>query len=240
MMGLYPFSSHEPWRVRWGRLQRNLYPSAIAILLILTQASSGRGMQHQEISTADACGAFKGNNIWWDPEDCTAVWESFVASLPMDLRRKYVDRGDTASVSHRLRSQGGRCFVQLPPMNDGVGSSAIRSIATWVFAEEMGCEWVHTNWGVRQIDDSGMMRYCHSSVSTDQVEKMTIEERHAMQAEICNMVNWRQVFGFDAHSVDLPRNESFRTLTVRDKERTHHTLFSARSFTCCWCHRPPQ
>lgn len=152
----------------------------------------------------------------WSLAECTRVWEQWVDSIPQDLRRLYVDRRALWEAGERLRRRGSRCFIELPPLKDGVGSSAIRSIATWMVADEMGCEWVSPVLGNQHaVDDKGTTRYCHTSLTTEETQAVALEQmRMVIWPEACTVVNWLQYFGFSAHAVDLPEDGAVKTIVV--------------------------
>lgn len=198
---------------------------AMVLVLVLAlagaPAADAQVAQHTE-TAASACADFAGGESFsgWNLEVCMDVWDEWIRSIQSPLREQYMDRQMVVETGERLRAQGSQCYAESPPVDDGIGSSAVRTIATWVFAEEMGCAWVRPHWGKGQIDSSGMTRYCHSSVSKDALALMTYDEKRAMFAETCVMVNWRQYFGFDKYSVESPEGDDVKSLSVRHGRET--------------------
>lgn len=199
--------------VLWARL------TLLAILAGSTAAVDPRFPNIPEaISPAAACEDFAGNDIErpsWSLADCQGVWAQWSSVLPQHTLLGYMDRRLLQQTAEHLRREGLQCFVQLPQVGDGVGSSAIRSIITWMFAEEIGCNWAIPDWGRRRTDAQGRSKYCHAVTTINERANMTVEERRQAEGETCIYVNWLQYFGFDRHSVPLPEQGIAKTVVVR-------------------------
>ncbi|CAN0267296.1 unnamed protein product [Laminaria digitata] len=70
-----------------------------------------------------------------------------------------------------LRRVGSPCLVASDHVSDGAGSSAIRHIATWTFAEEVGCDWVTPHWDKKAVPGgNGAVLYCHRTATTAEMD----------------------------------------------------------------------
>ena len=112
------------------------------LLLFRSLPASG---QATTITGEEACsdlrtGKYPGSA--WTFDDCVDVWERYARTVPPGLQRRlpHVDKWKQAA--SELRRVGSPCLVASDPTSDGAGSSTVRHIATWIFAEEMGCDWV--------------------------------------------------------------------------------------------------
>ena len=96
----------------------------------------------------------------------------------------------------------------------------MKLLASWVFAEEMGCDWVTPDWGKRRValegegegaggggggngTASAVVVYCHTTATFEELESLAlssdVQDRHR-----CAVVDWLAYFRFDVPSVDLP------------------------------------
>lgn len=100
---------------------------------------------------------------------------------------------------------------------DGVGSMTMRHLAAWIFAEEVGCDWVVPNWGRPLADGDGTSMYCHTAATTDEEQRGFNATADGMEAiaHRCSVTNWLEYFNFKATAVELPVADSFRVVQVR-------------------------
>ncbi len=147
----------------------------------------------------------------WTLDECRGVWKIFALSVPPNMRRRfeYVDLWkDTA---RELRQSGLPCLVVTTPIELGVGSQAIRHLFSWIYAEQMGCDWVTPMWGTGRDLGNGSVVYCHT-VSND--EQLKTEEDH------CSVANWNSYFQFDVPSVVMPQNVTLKNVQVCTRRRS--------------------
>eukprot|EP00752_Nemacystus_decipiens_P015660 g13975.t1 len=114
--------------------------------------------------------------------------------------------GDTGT---ELRRAGSPCLVASRPAPDGVGSSTIRHLATWIYAEQMGCDWVTPDWGKEHVGPANETAemYCHRAATSEEMDlSKPRTELEAMRR--CSVVDWLSYFQFDAPSMELPEGET--------------------------------
>lgn len=141
----------------------------------------------------------------WRKGDCLDVWcewESRIGMLYMKTLTKVLKIA--REVCQELKRVGPECYVQMIPAHDGVGSSTVRGIATWILADEIGGHWVAPDWRGRDVDQNGTHRYCHFRSTEEEREGLTRAQIEALGLETCFLVNWQQYFNFDLNSVSAP------------------------------------
>ncbi|CAM9920162.1 unnamed protein product, partial [Hapterophycus canaliculatus] len=91
----------------------------------------------------------------------------------------------------------------------------MRHLATKIFAEEVGCDWLTPDQGASGVTEggSGASLYCHSAATYEQLEKgfknATRDEVETM-VQRCSLTNWTEYFRMS--SVELPANCTLRTV----------------------------
>ena len=164
-----------------------------------------------------AGGSFGGKS--WTLDDCVNVWEAFRKTIPTKLHIRPRDVDTWRTTADELRRAGSQCLLTSTSSSDGVGSSTIRHISTWILAEEMGCDWVTPEWGsdALKLNDKngfkGEVVYCHSRANPLDRLKFTLEER--IQERQCTVVDWLGYFNFGVSSSDLPDEGTITSVTVR-------------------------
>ena len=100
---------------------------------------------------------------------------------------------------------------------DGVGSMTMRHLAAWMFAEEVGCDWVVPNWDTRPADGDGASLYCHTVATTDEEQRGFNATAEGVEAIVhrCSVTNWLEYFNFEATAVELPVADSLRVVEVQ-------------------------
>lgn len=100
---------------------------------------------------------------------------------------------------------------------DGVGSMTMRHLAAWMFAEEVGCDWVVPNLGTPLADGDGASLYCHTAATTGEEQRGFNASAEEVEAIVhrCSVTNWLEYFNFKATAVELPVVDSFRVVEVR-------------------------
>lgn len=162
----------------------------------------------------------------WQYADCIDVWTSWTSALPAYVFGPFPEREMLVDTATKLREHGFPCLVQSGAYADGVGSSSIRHLASWMFAEEIGCDWVTPVWNKRSIDSHGTTLYCHDTTTVAERTEIRLgNEVFDPKTSRCALHNWLAYFGFDFNSVDRPTNGSFRVIEVGDRVDSN-----------IWCH----
>ena len=152
----------------------------------------------KSIGPDEACADFAaGNNPGsaWTLADCTEVWTQFVDTIPSGLqgRLSYVD--DWRETASELRRAGSPCLSASRGSGDGLGSTTMRILASWIFSKEMGCDWVTPDWGRRHVNGgNGTVLYCHRTVAR---EENALRAPAASTLEVrnhCTVVDWLDYF----------------------------------------------
>lgn len=170
---------------------------------------------------------------------------------------------------HVTRPLGSPCLVEARVKSDGVGSATMRHLAAWIFAEDLGCDWVTPDWGIPPISagedhdgDKGASMYCHTAATYAEEQEWQrmqnssrgeIMEGHGQEQEWqehiemnavgrrCSVVNWLDFFNLRSASVDLPANSSFRIVeaSVRDVFAKHSVHFERELLSYAYVHQIP-
>ena len=182
-------------------------------------ALRNRTVDSTEVGALDACKDFstgEHSDLAWTLDDCNEVWTQFVDTISPERRQRMglveVWR-DTAS---RLREQGTPCLAASTPTADGVGSSTIRLLASWIFAEEMGCDWVTPDWGREHVDGENgteYIWYCHFVETLG--ERRKEDTKKVQDGAHCSVVDWLGYFQFAVASVSLPVDGRSKIIPVR-------------------------
>lgn len=178
-------------------------------------------------ATGGACADFEAGENYpgssWALDDCAEVWANFALSVPPWARadmQRIKPRGLPGGAAWReiaaaLREAGSPCLVATTPTGDGVGSSAMRHLASWIFSEQMGCDWTTPNFGHPAVEQgNGTVEYCHKAATREEVLGIkSKEERHSTMR--CTTANWLSYFQFDVPSVPLPEDETWRLVRLK-------------------------
>ena len=163
----------------------------------------------------EACAEFagRGTQLSWTLDECMQVWAAWAETVPEWLHLGYPDRRLMKDVSMAMRERGQPCVVQERVRADGVGSEVTRHLAAWMYAEELGCDWVTPNFGYEDEADTGPeggTLYCHPSAAPEEFEGASSAEQNL---ESCELVDWLQYFNLDETSVPEP-DALFHNVTV--------------------------
>lgn len=152
----------------------------------------------------------------WLHADCVDVWTSWTNALPAHVFGPFPERAMLIGTATELRSRGSPCLVQSGNYSDGVGSSTIRHLASWMFAEEIGCDWMTPRWNKKSIDDHGTVLYCHETSTVAERDDIRLGKAvYDPRTSRCALHNWVAYFGFDSHSVSRPTKGSYKVVEVR-------------------------
>eukprot|EP00903_Cladosiphon_okamuranus_P019481 g17914.t1 len=184
---------------------------ALLLGVLLLRLSPATG-QPNAVEASEACADFAADpphsGSPWTLYDCIKVWEHFRTSAPPRFysRLPHVDLWWNTGVE--LRKQGTPCLVASKPTSDGVGSSTIRHLATWIYSEQMGCDWVTPDWGKRHVGQGNgtEVMYCHRAAAKQDLDpSMT-----SWQMQRCSVVDWLSYFQFNVPSVALPEGAKLK------------------------------
>lgn len=177
----------------------------------------------QSVSPTEACVDFAENDLSgessWSLAVCVDVWTAWVDSISHAFNRPdSINRKAWRQAAEELRRLGTPCLVEPQHSSDGVGSSWIRHVATWILAEEMGCDWVTPRWSKRPIGEdnsnNGTQLYCHATGTVEEmVPTKPAEELWPLRR--CTVANWLAYFHFDVPSVPRPISGTFKVVQVR-------------------------
>ena len=170
------------------------------------------------VEPLDACRDYatgERSDVAWTLDDCTEVWTQFVDTIPLELQQRMGLVDIWRGTATELRRQETPCLAAGEPTGDGIGSSTIRLLGSWIFAEEMGCDWVTPDWEKQHVFEGNgteAIWYCHF------VETLTERELDNSYEELqkarCTVVNWLAYFQFGASSVRLPTEGRSKIIRV--------------------------
>lgn len=165
-------------------------------LVVQHEPSDGHGFTRM----IDPCLAFRRDNTMttgsgWLLDDCIDVWRSWTASLPLKTVSKKENRQALFQVTRRLQEQGTPCYVRAKEYPDGAGSRFMRSVAAWIYAEEVGCNLLVPE-GYQPGGDG--MLYCHGS-------RYINEKKYR-----CASMDWIEYFQSTRHMTSVPDDGQVR------------------------------
>lgn len=165
-----------------------------------------------------ACEEFAGvEGLQWHMEDCLDVWSQWVHTVNPGLHRAYHDRNLLKGLSDEMRKRGTPCLVRANATADGAGSSTIRHMVTWMFAKEIGCDWVTPDWGNEAVEgheEVGATWYCHDKRAEEDGSLDSMTTQQTLELERCFLVSWLHFFHFDIPSVPFPEGAIDKTVQV--------------------------
>lgn len=186
-----------------------------ALLVLLVGAAAGQESLGGSVQQCAAFAAGRQPTVPWTYDDCVDVWTDFAdstregAEFRFPLLNASVWRDTTAA---ELRRQGSPCLVMRESSGDGVGSNSMRFFASWIFAKQMGCDWITPVWGRPGSNGSFPAEYCHSLYHA---HKVTVEKEGHRPAKVCSTVDWVSYFQFGVPSVSMPENGTVKIIYVR-------------------------
>lgn len=174
----------------------------------------------RELHADQACAEFPETvsiGSGWKLSDCTSVWASWANTLADAQFQGYRDRELFNETALTLRQRGIPCLMKSVRYPDGVGSSTIRHLATWMFAKEMGCEWQMPDFPPGGVNDTGTSLYCHKTVPLATLRSAKDTEGVDYRQEPCVLTNWMQYFRFLDHAVADQRGDH-NTVSVKVRQ----------------------
>lgn len=185
-------------------------PLALHILRPLAAARQGNMLSAEEVCADFLTDKYPGSA--WTFDDCTDVWKRYARTVPVGLQGRLPHVDTWRQAASELRRVGSPCLVASDPTSDGAGSSTIRHIATWVFAEDMGCDWVTPNWGKQHVDGgNGTVMYCHRTATTPELD-LSKPNKELQALRRCSVIDWLAYFQFDVPSVNFPWTETVKVI----------------------------
>lgn len=187
------------------------------VLLELTPATG----YAKESFPLDACSDFFNEGLAWTHDDCLEVWAQFIETVPSGLRRRTPDVGMWASTAAKLREASSPCMVNSTFTPDGSGSTTIRNLATWIFSEQMGCDWVTPRWSGKIIGtgEGAAVLYCHRTATTEEFGTAKTDKGHLRAAlgstNRCSVIDWLSYFQFGVPSVTWDGNGVLKVIQVK-------------------------
>lgn len=193
-------------------------PAVLAAVCTLLTSFSTNGQQ-RPLGPAEVCDDFSAGRypgLAWTLDDCMDVWAQFEVRLGRLHHRPEVDSWKHTALE--LREQGSPCLLGSIPGADGVGSTAIRHVATWIFAQEMGCDWLTPRWGKTDLPNAdASVTYCHTVVPIEERRSRTATGGVAAKNIRCTVVNWVSYFQFNETSVNWPSSGSVKLISEASK-----------------------
>lgn len=185
---------------------------AVGGLLVPTATNGQRISQQTRVGPDEVCRDFSAGRrpgLPWTFDDCLEVWANFEGTILYNPNHPEVEMWRDAALE--LRRKGSPCLLASDTYPDGLGSTTIRHLATWILAEEMGCDWVTPDWGYNAVpgQDGKVAGYCHSIVTNDD-QRSLASARGSAGTKRCSKVNWLSYFQFDKPSVSWPDTGSIK------------------------------
>ncbi|CAM9391985.1 unnamed protein product, partial [Scytosiphon promiscuus] len=191
---------------------------AAVCVIITTISTDGRVDSVGPTGVCDDFTAGRYPDLAWTLEDCLDIWAEFEVSLGRSHHYPEVDLWKDTALE--LRQRGSPCLLGSIPGGDGVGSTAIRHVATWIFAEEMGCDWLTPEWGKNKgADADGSIKYCHAIVPLEERRSPANTSGVPGMAR-CTVVNWLSYFQFGKSSASWPSGGSVRVISQLPEKET--------------------
>lgn len=177
------------------------------LLLVIGSLVAAQGAFNvKPYNVEQACndlGSSRNNTLSWTYADCVDVWTRFTEGFDKSAMRKSSAIGIWKKTADELRRNGSPCLLVGSPPNDGMGSTTIRIMYAWIFAEEMGCDWVTPDWGESRAGlGSGEVKYCHPVVPKEIWKKLSREDMKPYSR--CTTVDLLEFFNFRVSSFDVP------------------------------------
>lgn len=188
---------------------------ALPLGLLLIRPLPSYGKPNGLVLPEEACAEFAPGSSpgsSWALDTCLDVWSIFASTAPPGLQRGSSDVDTWRETANELRRVGSPCLVASAPAGDGAGSSTIRHLASWIFADEMGCDWVTPDWGKRHVEGgNGTVIYCHQATTAEE----RTQDLERVRTQRCSVVDWLAYFQFGIPSVDLPEDREVKVIQVR-------------------------
>lgn len=134
-------------------------------------------------------------NIGWQFADCLDVWTAWNKSLSgrHDLPNTDVNvRNFFSTVAEQYRAAQFPCEVKSVQWNDGAGSRTMRFLADWIFARNLGCDWMGVGETTNGTKSSEL--YCHAAARTASDPRGISPEDESAR---CTHVNWLKFFNLE-------------------------------------------
>ena len=181
-------------------------------------AAAAGGTNNTLVLPHDACIDFASGQYPdspWTLSDCLDVWAAYGDTIPLGQQPRLPFVDIWRETAMELRRAGSPCLVASNPGTDGLGSSTIRHLSAWIFAEEMGCDWVTPDWGKKHVSGgNGTVVYCHRTATLTEAA-MPLTQLQMREQQRCTVVDWLAYFQFGVPSVSLPLDGTARVVQAR-------------------------
>lgn len=151
----------------------------------------------------------------WVQEDCINVWNMWISAAHKHQFYDFRYREIFNETATELQQRGSPCLTESYVFADGVGSSTLRHLATWMFSEEMGCDWIKPRLPNNGAADDGTALYCHSTDSDVNYKIRVGEVTNYPSGTPCLMTNWMVYFRYREHAVVVSNMRKAKTAPVR-------------------------
>lgn len=189
----------------------------LALGCLSTRCVTVGGGKANTIGPEEACVDFVASNqsgSAWTLADCIEVWTQFTSTIPVGLWQRLGYTDIWRETGAELRRAGSPCLAGSSGPSDGVGSTTLRLLSSWIFADEMGCDWVTPDWGRPHAGHGNdTVLYCHKTVHFDDLPSRTPSK--IMETMHCSIVDWLAYFRFDVPSVNLPEAAKIKHIQAR-------------------------
>ena len=195
-------------------------PLGLLFLLFRCRPSFGYE-QLQQLQPEELCADFSARHYPagsssppWTFDNCLDVWQRFSSTISNGLHLRYPLVDAWRETASELRRAGSPCLVASGSKFDGAGSTTIRHFAAWIFAREMGCDWVTPEWSKKQWDrGNGTTLYCHRTATADEMD-WSKPRKDLQEFRRCAVVDWLTYFQFGLPSVALPEGGEMMIIQV--------------------------
>lgn len=204
-----------------GRMRSSLAKTCVFVLEFLSaRIVAVEGGSPITIGPDEACVDFVAEQppeSAWTLADCTGVWTQFTSTVPSGLRRRLRYTDSLKESATKLRRAGTPCLAQSHGGGDGVGSTTMRILSSWILADEMGCDWVTPDWGRRRVvgDNGTTVLYCHMTLDREEAGLANRSSSTLMELSHCTVVDWLAYFQFSVPSVSLPEGANIKEIQAR-------------------------
>lgn len=156
----------------------------------------------------------------WTLEDCIEVWNSWSGVQLPGLTSGYSDVDVFGATAEGLRRRGEPCVVQLTVDSDGAGSTSMRQLGAWMYAQEMGCTWITPYLKDLRFNkrNSETTVYCHPTATLAELDK-DVKTPVVERVRRCEYVSWLEYFRFDLPSLPLTEGVKYNNIKVSSVRR---------------------
>lgn len=204
----------------------SMYRMAYLGLYVFLQAlmwslAAGSAMN---LTAAEACAGFDHHSDGpvspWELIECMEVWNNWTNTIKEGFHIGYPDGVVLQELSKALRERGSPCILHETETLDGMGSAMIRHMAAWLYAKEVGCDWIAPDFHQGNVtalyyaDEDSVPLYCHRTenfVGFDPQKPLY----GGKEPRRCATVSWINYFHMTKFSIVHPKGQRIHTVKVR-------------------------